>query len=153
MFYSSLPSRPDYSRSGDPSLSYLTYLRNEYRYKRPDKHQFILHFLPKLSKLGITLFDNSLHERNNHRDKKDEGSRDCLEDWRNTKVSSYDKAVNLIIVFCSSTFSRSFTSCPWTVVAFWQWLGEEEEEEEEEASFVSRTSPPPPFSLYCGRRG
>lgn len=64
------------------------------------------------------LFNNSLHERNNHRDKKGEASRDCLEDWRNTKVSSLDQAVNLIIVGRSRTFSRSFTSCPWTDVAF-----------------------------------
>lgn len=105
-----------------------------------------------LSQLGITLLNNSLHERNNYRDKKGEASRDCLEDWRNTKVSSYDKAVYLIIGVCSRTFSRSFTSCPWTVVAFWQWLGEEEDDEEEEASFVLPYLPPLPFSLCCARR-
>lgn len=97
-----------------------------------------------MPQLGITLLSNSLHERNNHRDKKGEGSRDCLEGWRNTKVSSYDKAVHPIIVVRSRTFSCSFTSCPWTVVAFWQWLGEEEEEE---ASFVSSTYPLSPPSL------
>lgn len=144
LFSSSLPSRPNYSCSVNPSLLYLPNPRNEYRYKRPDKHQSILQFFPKFSQLEITLFSNFLYERNNHRDKKGGGSRDCLEDWRNTKVSSYDKAVYLIIGVCSSTFSRSFTSCPWTVVAFLQWLGEEEEEE---ASFVSSTYPLSPASL------
>lgn len=109
-FFFSLPSRPDHSCSVNLSLSFIpTYPRTDSRYKRPDNYQSILHFFLKLSRLGITLLNNSLHERNNHRDKRAR-IRGIVS--KTGRILSYHETVNLIIGVCSSTFSRSFTVLP-----------------------------------------
>lgn len=90
-----------------------------------------------------------LNKENNHRDKKGEGSRDCLEDWRNTKVFSYEKAVRLLIVVRSRTFLLFDRPAPGLMLLFGNGL---ERKKKKKRRLLSPVLTPSPLPLRYDRR-